>query len=133
MFDYAPPKHFPALKTGQKPRGVGQHPHRGFETVTVAFQGEVEHADSAGNRDTIKAGDVQWMTAGRGIIHQEFHSERLSKTGGDFEFCQLWVNLPKKFKMTAPSYQPILKKDIPEVEVSTIFIQPLLSNDLFCF
>ncbi|KAL7465885.1 hypothetical protein ACHAXS_006192 [Conticribra weissflogii] len=120
MFDYAPPKHFPALKTGQEPRGVGQHPHRGFETVTIAFKGEVEHADSVGNRDTIKAGDVQWMTAGRGIIHQEFHSEEFSKKGGDFEMCQLWVNLPKEHKMVKPTYQPILKADIPQVGIHDI-------------
>lgn len=117
MFDYAPPKDFPALKPGKSPRGVGQHPHRGFETVTIAFQGEVEHADSVGNRDVIGPGEVQWMTAGRGIIHQEFHSNDYSKRGGVFEMCQLWVNLPKKHKMTKPNYQPILEKEIPAVEV----------------
>lgn len=105
------------MKSGQSPKGVGQHPHRGFETVTVAFKGEVEHADSMGNRDVIQSGDVQWMTAGRGIIHQEFHSEKFSKTGGVFEMCQLWVNLPKEHKMTKPGYQPILSKDIPAVEI----------------
>ncbi|KAL7540196.1 LOW QUALITY PROTEIN: hypothetical protein ACHAXR_010013 [Thalassiosira sp. AJA248-18] len=94
MFDYGPPKKFPPNK--REPKGVGQHPHRGFETVTLAFQGEVEHADSVGNRDVIKPGDVQWMTAGRGIIHQEFHSKEFSSRGGLFEMCQLWVNLPKK-------------------------------------
>jgi len=117
MFDYAPPQQFKPLKPGKKPLGVGQHPHRGFETVTVAFQGEVEHTDSVGNRDVIKSGDVQWMTAGRGIIHQEFHSEEFSKRGGLFEFCQLWVNLPKKHKMTKPAYQPIVEKDIPVVDI----------------
>ena len=117
MFDYAPPTKFPPLKKGQHPRGVGQHPHRGFETVTVAFQGEVEHADSVGNRDIIRAGDVQWMTAGRGIIHQEFHGEEFSKTGGVMEMCQLWVNLPREYKMVEPNYQPILEKSIPSVDV----------------
>lgn len=115
MFDYAPPKEFAPNK--RDPKGVGKHPHRGFETVTVAFQGEVEHADSVGNRDVIKPGDVQWMTAGRGIIHQEFQSNEFSKNGGVFEFAQLWVNLPKKSKMTKPKYQPITEKKIPTVEL----------------
>lgn len=109
MFDYAPPKEFKPNRGS--PKGVGQHPHRGFETVTIAFQGEVEHVDSSGNKDVIGPGDVQWMTAGRGIIHQEFHSQEFSKRGGVFEMCQLWVNLPKKHKMTKPHYQPILEKD----------------------
>ncbi|GMH94471.1 hypothetical protein TrVE_jg3249 [Triparma verrucosa] len=110
MFDYASPKKFP-INTG-RPKGVGQHPHRGFETVTLAFQGEVEHADSLGNVGVIGSGDVQWMTAARGIIHQEFHSNDFSKRGGVFEMCQLWLNLPAKDKMTPPKYQEILKKDI---------------------
>ena len=117
MFDYAPPQHFPPIGPGQHPRGVGRHPHRGFETVTVAFQGEVEHADSVGNKDIIRAGDVQWMTAGRGIIHQEYHGQEFSERGGVFEMCQLWVNLPKEKKMSKPGYQAILKKDIPSVEI----------------
>lgn len=115
MFDYAAPKEFPPTSAQL---GVGQHPHRGFETVTIAFQGEVEHADSVGNRDVIGAGDVQWMTAGRGIIHEEFHSRKFAKSGGVFEMCQLWLNLPKKHKMHAPRYQPILSKDIPTITVS---------------
>lgn len=117
MFDYAPPKKFEPINSRQNPKGVGQHPHRGFETVTVAFQGEVEHADSTGNRDVIGPGDVQWMTAGRGIIHQEFHSEEFSERGGVFEMCQLWINLPKKHKMTKPRYQPIVEKQIPAVDI----------------
>lgn len=112
MFDYAAPKKFEP--TSQR-RGVGQHPHRGFETVTIAFQGEVEHADSVGNRDVIGPGDVQWMTAGRGIIHEEYHSTNFAKAGGTFEMCQLWLNLPKKDKMHKPKYQPILTGDIPRV------------------
>jgi quercetin 2,3-dioxygenase len=115
MFDYAEPKHFPA-KVGSPP-GVGQHPHRGFETVTIAFQGAVEHHDSTGNTGIIHAGDVQWMTAGRGIIHQEYHSKEFTKAGGTFEMCQLWVNLPKKYKMTKPGYQGIQKDDIPVIHL----------------
>lgn len=116
MFDYAAPKQFD--KTTKR-LGVGQHPHRGFETITIAFQGSVEHSDSVGNNDVIGPGDVQWMTAGRGIIHEEFHSTEFAKSGGIFEMCQLWLNLPSKDKMHAPRYQPILNKDIP--------VAPLLS------
>ena len=115
MFDYAEPKQFPA-RVGP-PLGVGQHPHRGFETVTVAFQGEVEHQDSTGQKDVIGEGDVQWMTAGRGIIHQEFHSHEFTRSGGTFEMCQLWVNLPKQHKMTKPGYQALLKQNIPVVNL----------------
>eukprot|EP01063_Lacrimia_lanifica_P036250 TRINITY_DN713_c5_g1_i1.p1 TRINITY_DN713_c5_g1~~TRINITY_DN713_c5_g1_i1.p1 ORF type:complete len:323 (+),score=77.62 TRINITY_DN713_c5_g1_i1:54-971(+) len=114
MFDYAEPETFPARK-GRPPKGVGQHPHRGFETVTLAFAGEVEHADSMGNRDVIGPGDVQWMTAGRGIVHQEHHSTAFTAQGGTFEMFQLWVNLPAAKKMTPPAYQGILAKTIPTV------------------
>lgn len=115
MLDYAVPKHF-APSGGR--RGVGQHPHRGFETVTIAFQGEVEHADSMGNRGVIGPGDVQWMTAARGIVHEEFHSTSFTKQGGTFEMVQLWVNLPAEHKMSPPSYQPILRDQVPTVRVS---------------
>lgn len=115
MFDYAAPKKF-SSKVG-RPRGVGQHPHRGFETVTVAFQGEVEHRDNKGNMGVIGPGDVQWMTAGKGIVHEEYHSNAFTREGGTFEMCQLWVNLPKKDKMTKPRYQPILKDQIPSVDL----------------
>ena len=92
MFEYAAPKHFPpSTDRSQKPRGVGQHPHKGFETVTVAFQGQVEHKDSTGKSGIIDSGDVQWMTAGRGIVHQEFHSTEFTEKGGTFEMLQLWV------------------------------------------
>ena len=114
MFDYAAPREFEA--TDQK-RGVGPHPHRGFETVTIAFQGEVEHGDSVGNRGVIGAGDVQWMTAASGIIHEEFLSREFLKQGGTLEMVQLWVNLPAKDKMIAPKYQPILSQEIPVVEL----------------
>ena len=114
MMDYASPKEFP--KTNER-RGVGEHPHRGFETVTFAYQGEVEHRDSSGGGGVIKPGDVQWMTAGRGIVHDEFHSVNFSKEGGVFEMVQLWINLPKKNKMTKPKYQEIKNKDIPRVKL----------------
>ena len=114
MFDYAAPREFEA--SDQK-RGVGPHPHRGFETVTIAFQGEVEHGDSVGNRGVIGAGDVQWMTAASGIIHEEFLSREFLKQGGTLEMVQLWVNLPAKDKMIAPKYQSILSQEIPVVEL----------------
>ena len=114
MFDYAAPRKFEA--TDAK-RGVGPHPHRGFETVTIAFQGEIEHGDSVGNRGVIGPGDVQWMTAASGIIHEEFLGQEFLKRGGVLEMVQLWVNLPTKDKMIAPKYQPILNQDIPEVQL----------------
>ena len=98
-------------------RGVGQHPHRGFETVTVVYQGEVQHRDSTGAGGTIGPGDVQWMTAGAGILHEEFHSQAFAKSGGTLDMVQLWVNLPARDKMTIPSYQTLLRKDIPVIEL----------------
>jgi quercetin 2,3-dioxygenase len=110
MLDYAGPAKFaPAVR----PRGVGQHPHRGFETVTIVYEGELEHRDSTGSGGLIGPGDVQWMTAGAGILHEEFHSREFTKTGGTLEMVQLWVNLPAQQKMTAPGYQTILASDIP--------------------
>jgi len=117
MFDYGAPKTFPPTT---KRLGVGQHPHRGFETITIAFQGEVEHGDSVGNRGVIGSGDVQWMTAARGIIHEEFHSTEFAKKGGKFEMAQLWLNLPASHKMDAPRYQPILSKDIPSIPLHAV-------------
>jgi len=117
MFDYASPRYFEPISNVNEKRGVGQHPHRGFETVTLAFQGEVEHSDSEGNQDVIGPGDVQWMTAARGIVHEEFHSTKFSERGGVFEMCQLWVNLPAEDKMSMPRYQPILDGNIPKVEL----------------
>lgn len=117
MFDYAAPKEFAPRK--KQPLGVGQHPHRGFETVTIAFQGEVEHHDSNGGHDIIKEGDIQWMTAGRGIIHQEYHSKKFSEEGGTFEMAQLWVNLPKKHKMVKPRYQAITNAKVPTIDLGT--------------
>jgi redox-sensitive bicupin YhaK (pirin superfamily) len=112
LLDYAEPHEFdPTVKR----RGVGPHPHRGFETVTLSFQGEVEHRDSTGGGGRIGAGDVQWMTAASGLLHEEYHSEDFAKRGGTFEMAQLWVNLPAKDKGAAPRYQSILKEDIPVV------------------
>ena len=115
MLDYAAPYEFPPNEA-RSPRGVGQHPHKGFETVTIAYHGEVAHRDSSGGGGIIYEGDVQWMTAGSGIIHEEFHSENFSKKGGLFEMVQLWVNLPAKDKNTPPRYQHLAKAGIPVVE-----------------
>jgi len=112
ILDYAAPTTF---EPTTHRRGVGQHPHRGFETVTIVYEGEVEHRDSTGKGGVIGRGDVQWMTAGGGILHEEFHSTEYAKRGGPFEMVQLWVNLPQKDKMTAPGYQGILDADIPAV------------------
>lgn len=112
LLDYAGPTHFTPTN---KPRGVGSHPHRGFETVTIVYQGEVAHRDSTGSGGVIRTGDVQWMTAGSGIIHEEFHSPEFSQSGGELEMVQLWVNLPAKDKMTAPRYQGITQAEIPVV------------------
>lgn len=114
LLDYAGPAEF--MPTNER-RGVGQHPHRGFETVTIVYQGEIAHRDSTGQGGIIGPGDVQWMTAGAGILHEEFHSPAFSRTGGTLHMIQLWVNLPAKYKMTAPSYQSLLKHDIPTVNL----------------
>ncbi|HEU4352019.1 MAG TPA: pirin family protein [Burkholderiales bacterium] len=110
--------HFGPAEFGpaEKPRGVGWHPHRGFETVTVLLEGEVEHEDTAGNGGRIGPGDVQWMTAGAGLLHKEFHSEAMTRSGGRFHGLQLWVNLPAKFKMTPPRYQTLTARDIPVLD-----------------
>ncbi|MFN3607899.1 MAG: pirin family protein [Hyphomonas sp.] len=110
LLDYAGP-HFFEPTTAR--RGVGQHPHRGFETVTIVYDGEVEHRDSAGNGGVIGPGDVQWMTAAGGIIHEEYHSPGFAKTGGPFRMVQLWVNLPSRDKMAPAGYQGITANDIP--------------------
>jgi redox-sensitive bicupin YhaK (pirin superfamily) len=114
LLDYAGPHYF-APTTNR--RGVGQHPHRGFETVTIVYDGEVEHKDSAGNGGIIGPGDVQWMTAAGGILHEEYHSPAFAKTGGPFKMVQLWVNLPAKDKMAPGGYQGIVAADIPEVDL----------------
>ena len=113
LLDHAGPADFPPA---EKPRGVGWHPHRGFETVTVVLEGEVDHQDTAGNGGRIGRGDVQWMTAGSGLLHKEMHSEAFTRRGGRFHALQLWVNLPAKSKMTPPRYQTLLAADIPVVD-----------------
>jgi len=112
LLDYVAPYQFPPTNDR---RGVGAHPHKGFETVTVAYQGEVEHRDSSGGGGKIGPGDVQWMTAAKGIIHEEFQSAEFSRKGGTFQMVQLWVNLRAKDKSVAPRYQNLLKEQIPTV------------------
>ena len=112
LLDYAGPASFTPTT---QPRGVGQHPHRGFETVTIVYKGEVSHRDSTGQGGTIGPGDVQWMTAGAGILHEEFHSEAFTRDGGELEMVQLWVNLPARDKMATPGYQAIVDAQIPSV------------------
>src|SRR6059036_3429276 len=112
LLDYATPYEFPP---GNEKRGVGGHPHKGFETVTIAYQGELEHRDSSGGGGRIGAGDVQWMTAGKGIVHEEFHSQEFTRKGGTLQMVQLWVNLRAKDKTAAPRYQTLLKGEIPNV------------------
>jgi redox-sensitive bicupin YhaK (pirin superfamily) len=115
LLDYAGPAEFPP---SNQPRGVGEHPHRGFETVTIVYQGELEHRDSAGNHGKIGPGDVQWMTAASGVVHEEWHEQAFTRRGGVLEMVQLWVNLPAKDKMSQPRYQEILDKDIPVVSLN---------------
>lgn len=112
LLDYAGPFTFPA---GTEKRGVGEHPHRGFETVTLVYSGEVEHRDSTGKGGVIGPGDVQWMTAGKGILHEEFHSEAFTRSGGELKMIQLWVNLPAKAKMAPAGYQSITANAIAHV------------------
>ena len=109
LLDHAGPAEF---EPTQRERGVGWHPHRGFETVSIAYQGAVDHEDSAGNRGSIGSGDVQWMTAGSGVLHKELHGRDFARQGGPFEMLQLWVNLPADAKMSAPAYQTIVASDI---------------------
>lgn len=115
LMDYAEPTLFKPVTNA---RGVGTHPHRGFETVTIAYQGEVSHHDSKDHEGTIYAGDVQWMTAASGILHNEYHSKKMTKEGGMLEMVQLWVNLPAAYKMTQPRYQALKSDAIPLVQLS---------------
>ncbi|BDC52242.1 quercetin 2,3-dioxygenase [Bryobacterales bacterium F-183] len=110
LLDYAGPARF---EPSEKPRGVEVHPHRGFETVTIAYQGSVAHRDSSGASGVIRPGDVQWMTAASGVVHEEMHDPEFSRAGGDFEMIQLWVNLPKADKMSPPKYQTLESSKIP--------------------
>jgi quercetin 2,3-dioxygenase len=114
MLDYAGPQYF---EPTDHPRGVGEHPHRGFETVTIMYLGAVAHRDSAGNAGVIGPGDVQWMTAASGVVHEELHEKQWAKKGGTLHAIQLWVNLPRTQKMSAPRYQTILNAEIPNVEL----------------
>ena len=114
LLDYNAKVNFPPSET---PRGVGVHPHRGFETVTIAYKGKVAHHDSSGGGGVISEGDVQWMTAASGILHKEFHEEGYSKKGGDFQMVQLWVNLPSKDKMSEPKYQAIKNEEMTKLEL----------------
>jgi redox-sensitive bicupin YhaK (pirin superfamily) len=120
MMDYGAKFHFPP---SDSLKGVGVHPHRGFETVTIAYKGRVAHHDSAGGGGVIGEGDVQWMTAASGVLHKEYHEESFSKTGGDFQMVQLWVNLPAKDKMSAPKYQAIDNASIPKVPVENGYVE----------
>lgn len=114
LLDYAGPAAFPPT---DRPRGVGEHPHRGFETVTIVYQGKVAHRDSAGNAGTIGPGDVQWMTAASGVVHEELHETAWAKEGGTLQMIQLWVNLPQALKMSRPRYQTLLNEEIPQVHL----------------
>ena len=114
LLDYAGPREFPPT---QERLGVGEHPHRGFETVTIVYDGEVEHRDSSGGGGRIGPGDVQWMTAASGIVHEEFHGRDFARRGGMFEMVQLWVNLPAKDKLAPPRYQSITESQIPAVSL----------------
>ncbi|WP_424363218.1 pirin family protein [Methylocystis parvus] len=115
LCDYVAPFDFAPTEAR---RGVGQHPHRGFETVTIVYDGEVAHRDSTGAGGVIGPGDVQWMTAGAGVLHEEYHAEAYARRGGRFEIAQLWVNLPARLKMTRPRYQTLRDDDIPRVELN---------------
>jgi redox-sensitive bicupin YhaK (pirin superfamily) len=114
MLDYNSRFYFPP---SDKPKGVGVHPHRGFETVTIAYKGRVAHHDSAGGGGIIGEGDVQWMTAASGVLHKEYHEETFSKEGGEFQMVQLWVNLPTKYKMSNPKYQAIANREMSIVKL----------------
>lgn len=115
LLDYNSRYYFPP---SDKPRGVGIHPHRGFETVSIAYHGRIAHHDSSGNSGVIGEGDVQWMTAASGILHKEFHEKKYSQSGGDFQMVQLWVNLPAQYKMSQPKYQGIVNADINKFHLS---------------
>jgi redox-sensitive bicupin YhaK (pirin superfamily) len=117
MLDYNSRFYFPP---SDKPLGVGVHPHRGFETVTIAYKGRVAHHDSAGGGGIIGEGDVQWMTAASGVLHKEYHEETFSKEGGEFQMVQLWVNLPAKYKMSKPKYQAIANQEMGIVELENM-------------
>src|SRR5262249_49935072 len=127
MLDYAGPTHF---EPSNKARGVGEHPHRGFETVTVVYQGDLVHRDSGGNSGTIGPGDVQWMTAASGVVHEELQSQEFTKRGGTLEMVQLWVNLPKAHKMSKPGYQTLLDAQIASVDLGGGSVARVIAGEL---
>lgn len=127
MLDYAGPKTFSPSK---EPRGVEEHPHRGFETITIAYQGSVDHRDSSGNSGTIGPGDVQWMTAASGVVHEEKHGQEFTERGGTFEMVQLWLNLPKAHKMSTPGYQGITSSQIAVAELGPGATGRVIAGDL---
>lgn len=127
MLDYAGPKYFAPTKRRQ---GVDEHPHRGFETVTIAYQGAVEHRDSGGHSGVIFPGDVQWMTAASGVVHEEKHEREFAEKGGTFEMVQLWVNLPAALKMSTPRYQAITKEQIPSVKLGAESYARVIAGEL---
>jgi quercetin 2,3-dioxygenase len=127
MLDYAGPKYFAPTK---KHQGVDEHPHRGFETVTIAYQGAVEHRDSGGHSGVIFPGDVQWMTAASGVVHEEKHEREFGEKGGTFEMVQLWVNLPAAYKMSAPKYQAITKEQIPSAQLGKESYARVIAGEL---
>ncbi len=127
MLDYAGPVRF---EPSNRPRGVEQHPHRGFETVTISYQGSVDHRDSGGNSGTINPGDVQWMTAASGVVHEEKHGKDFTTKGGDFEMVQLWVNLPAAQKMSKPGYQGLVSAKIPRVELGPGAYARIIAGEL---
>ncbi len=126
MLDYAGPR---AFGPSDRPRGVEEHPHRGFETVTIAYQGSVDHRDSGGNSGTIQPGDVQWMTAASGVVHEEMHGREFTRQGGTFEMVQLWVNLPAAHKMSRPKYQSITADQIPHVDLGSGSYARVIAGD----
>ncbi len=128
LLDYAGPHDFPPSNAR---RGVGEHPHRGFETVTLAYQGQVDHRDSAGHAGSIKPGDVQWMTAAGGVVHEEFHGLDYARQGGTFEMVQLWVNLPAARKMEKPRYQALSKEIIPVVDLGASGTLRVIAGEAF--
>lgn len=125
MFDYNSRFYF---EPSDKKRGVGVHPHRGFETVTIAYEGEVSHHDSSGGGGTIGTGDVQWMTAASGVLHKEYHSEKFTKEGGYFQMVQLWVNLPAAHKMSPPKYQGISKSEMAQIPQGNSMVEVIAGN-----
>jgi len=127
MLDYAGPTR---VAPTANPRGVGEHPHRGFETVTIAYQGAVEHRDSAGHAGSIFPGDVQWMTAASGVVHEEMHEREFAKKGGTFEMVQLWVNLPKAHKLSKPRYQGLTNENIPHVRLGGAGYARVIAGEL---